>query len=248
MPSPFVVSVIVGLLAGFLDSIAGGGGLITLPFLTLLLGDPVEAIGTNKIVGTMGALTAFLIYRKHSHQKLEYKEGLLFSLVVALGSFIGSLLTPYFPKSFFVYLIVISAPVILYVIFKKDFFVTQLSHAKPKKRFFFLAALACGIYDGSFGPGGGTFMLLALIAVVRMPVFKALALSKLANTFSAGTALVSFYYRGHVHIKEGLMLGSAMLVGATLGANSARKWDLHIIRPMLAIAVTLLLLTLIFKH
>lgn len=237
----------VGLLAGFLDSIAGGGGLITLPFLTLLLGDPVSAVGTNKIVGFLGALTAYLIYRKKENSHEDYREGFLFSLIVAVGSFSGSLLTPYFPKKLFVYLILFSAPLILYVIFKKDFFVNQLLHTKPKKRLFILAALVCGIYDGSFGPGGGTFMLLALIAVVRMPVLNALALSKLANTFSAGTALCSFYARGYVHVKEGLLLGSAMIIGAALGANSAKKWNIKIIRPMLLVAVALLIGTLILK-
>ena len=153
-----------------------------------------------------------------------------------------------FPKKLFVLLIILSAPLILFVIFKKDFLVTSLKNTPPKKRMFFLAAFACGLYDGSFGPGGGTFMFLALISVVKIEVMTALLLSKLANTFSAGTALISFSLQGYVHLKEGLLIGFAMVVGAAIGANTAKKWDIKIIRPMLLIAVSLLLMSLVRNY
>lgn len=239
-------ALIIGLLAGFIDSIAGGGGLITLPFLTLELIDPAHAVGTNKIVGTLGALTAFFVYqRKH---KAKLKDGLFFCLVIALGSWTGSKITPLIPSHYFTWGLLIISPFILWVVLKKDLLIKERTHA-PKTLGWaaFLSAYTVGIYDGGFGPGGGTFMLLALLLAAKLPLLQALTLSKLANTFSAGTALVSFGLGGFVHWRLGLTIGAAMVVGAFIGSKTATKHTLKIVRPTLVFVVSLLIATLIFK-
>jgi len=244
---PEVLSaLLVGLVAGFIDAIAGGGGLITLPFLTLNLIDPAHAVGTNKIVGTLGAFTAFLIYQRNN--KVNLKDGMWFCLIIALGSWSGSKITPFIPPEYFAWGLLFMSPVILWIIFKKDLLIKERIRA-PKNLSFaaFTSAFLVGAYDGAFGPGGGTFMLLALLLVAKLPLLHALTLSKLANTFSAGTALVSFSMGGYVHWKLGLTTGAAMVVGAFFGSQAASKHTSKIVRPILVVVVILLVASLIYK-
>lgn len=233
-----------GLLAGFVDGIAGGGGLITLPSLSLALGSGAHAIGTNKIAGTAASLIALMVYlRKGSH---SWKNALLFSIFVGVGSVLGSRVTPYIPTSFFKYFLILICPVILFLIWHRALWENakpQLS-ANPKVNFKTLGAvgLACGFYDGAFGPGGGTFMFLSLHWVAKLSLFTALITSKFANLCSAGTSLVSYYSMGYVHLKEGLWVGFGIAIGAGLGAAVASKHAIKIVRPMLALVMIILLI------
>jgi uncharacterized membrane protein YfcA len=241
-----LTSLLIGLIAGFIDSIAGGGGLITLPYLTLLLVDPAHAVGTNKIVGGLGALTAFLIYQRKN--KIKIKDGMAFCLTIAAGSWSGSKITPFIPSDYFAWGLLFISPIILWIVFKKDLLIKERIREKKNLHFAaFASAFLVGVYDGGFGPGGGTFMLLALLLVAKLPLLQALTLSKLANTFSAGTALVSFSMGGYVHWHLGLTMGASMIVGAFFGSRSASKHTVKIVRPVLVVVVILLMATVIRK-
>lgn len=241
----------VGFIAGFIDSAVGGGGLITLPYLTLLLTFPAHAVGTNKIVGLSGALMSFLVYQRKNKVPLM-SQGIPFAIIVAVGSLCGSFLTPIVPPKVFSTLILALCPLILFMVLNRSFFEKLRGHAQSPRSYdarkltiFFCVAFLCGAYDGAFGPGGGTFMFLALFVVVKLPLLTALTLSKLANTFSAGISLVSFAQRGFVHVPEGLGIASGMIVGSVLGSRATSRYDLKIIRPLLLIVVLLLMWTLI---
>lgn len=239
-------ALLVGLIAGLIDSIAGGGGLITLPYLTLELIDPAHAVGTNKIIGGLGALTAFLIYQR-AH-KTNLKEGLSFCLTIAAGSWTGSKITPYIPIAYFTWALLVMSPLILWVILQKDLLIKErIRSHKNLSLAAFASAFFVGVYDGGFGPGGGTFMLLALLLVAKLPLLHALTLSKLANTFSAGTSLVSFAIGGYVHWGLGLTTGAAMIVGAFIGSRAASKHTLKLVRPTLVVVVIILMISLIRK-
>ena len=236
-----------GLAAGAIDSIAGGGGLITLPTLSLAVGPCVGAIATNKIVGSSGALMALLVYMRKN--PVPWRIGLEFSLWIMLGSSAGSNLTPYLPKALFPWFLLATYPVILWTVWRKDIWVREgAREAQPRKRHalfeprLMLAGLACGFYDGMCGPGGGTFMLLALLLVVRLPLMPAVVASKLANTVSASTALLVYGARGHVHVTTGVLMAVGMCSGAFLGANLASKRASSVVRPALAFVATLLVL------
>ncbi len=229
-----------GLIAGLIDSIAGGGGLITLPVLTSIVGPGAHAVGTNKIVGTLGALIAFLVYLRK--QKFNLKKSILFVIAVGVGSALGSLVTPILPVVYFRYLLVVACPLILILIWNKNIFIQEVKdHAARSKWVLMLAGLLVGFYDGFFGPGGGTFMLLGLLWGVKLPLFEALLLSKFANTVSAGTALVSYGVQGFVHAKEGLIMALGMVLGCYVGARFASSRAERLVRPVLAFVVLLLL-------
>lgn len=236
---------LMGLLTGLIDSIVGGGGLISLPTLTIAIAPGAPAIGTNKIVGATGALMALIVYAKKGH--LDWRAGLSFCLVCATGSFLGSSLAPMVSKDFFRILLIIMCPIILTIVWKRDtFFKEKENFIKPHPLFFFGAAFGSGFYDGFFGPGGGTFMFLGLFLGTGYPLLPSIAISKLANTFSATTALVTYAHNGFVHWIEGTYMAIGMIVGSFIGATYASKNITKIIRPMLTLIVTLLMIKLIW--
>lgn len=236
---------IIGIITGLIDSVVGGGGLISLPVLSFAIAPGAEAIGTNKIVGTVGALIALLVYARKGH--LRWREGLIFCVVCAFGSFLGSSLAPHVSKEFFRYLMIFMCPVILYIVWHKDkFFKERENFVKPRAWIFFLSAILSGAYDGFFGPGGGTFMFLSLFLGTGYPLLTSIAISKMANTFSAGTALVTYSISGYVHWKEGTIMSIGMALGSYFGASYASQSAMKIIRPMLIFIVLLLVLKLIW--
>ena len=235
---------VMGFFTGLIDSVVGGGGLISLPTLSIVLSPGAHAIGTNKIVGTVGAATALFVYARKGH--LRFKEGILFCLVCVVGSFLGSSAAPYASKEFFKYLLIFMCPVILWIVFNKEkYFVQKENYVKPKMFIFLLSALASGFYDGFFGPGGGTFMFLSLFVGTGLPLMEAIAISKLANTFSATTALATYAHNGFVHWKTGALMAIGMLIGSFIGAKIAIKSADKIVRPMLLVIVTLLMIKVI---
>jgi uncharacterized membrane protein YfcA len=233
--------IFAGLVAGVIDSIAGGGGLITLPVLSSVLEPGAHAIGTNKIVGSMGALIAFIVYLKR--QPLNLKKGLSFLIAIGCGSFVGSLCSPMVPKIYFRYFLIAACPMILWVVWNKQLFIQEVKdHAARALPILFATGVLVGFYDGFFGPGGGTFMLLGLLWAARLPLFEALLLSKLANTVSASVALVSYATQGYVHYVPGIIMALGMTTGGYVGAKLASKRAEKIVRPMLAFVVILLIM------
>jgi hypothetical protein len=105
----------------------------------------------------------------------------------------------------------------------------------------FVTGAVVGFYDGFFGPGGGTFMLLGLLWAAKLSLFEALLLSKLANTISAGVSLVSYSYQGFVHPREGIWMALGMILGGFMGARFASKQAEKVVRPVLTGVVILLL-------
>jgi len=242
----WMILLVSGFVAGSIDAIAGGGGLITLPILSYFLGAGAHAIGTNKIVGVTGALMAFLVYRRH--HPLHLKRGIVFIVFIGVGSFIGSHVTPLIPRDFFRWFLIGVSPILLLLIWNKKLWMHEL-HAVPRGNIWLaVTGTAVGFYDGFFGPGGGTFMLLGLLWVVRMQLLPALLLSKLANTVSAGVALGSFAFGGYVHWVDGCVMGCGMLFGAWLGAKYATKKAEKIVRPVMTLVVLLLVLSLLRVH
>jgi uncharacterized membrane protein YfcA len=252
--SQAIVLVSTGLLAGFIDSIAGGGGLINLPVLTLMLGPGAHAIGTNKISGMFAALVALLVYLRAGH--LDIKRSIAFTAWVAIGAFCGSRISPFFPPWIFQWLLLITCPVILFIVWKKDLWINQeikLHGISSSLKWYhvpefrvFISGIICGLYDGAWGPGGGTFMFLSLLFFAKLPIISALAAAKLANTFSAASALTGYAISGYVHWHEGLVMAAGISAGAFIGARNATKHAARIIRPILAVVASLLLIRMFF--
>jgi uncharacterized protein len=246
---PTVFLFFAGLLAGFIDSMAGGGGLITIPSLSLFLAMGPECIGTNKIAATGAALIALLVYSLKGH--MQWKQGGVFTLFIGLGALLGSSLTRWVSPAFFQGLLLFTCPVLLWVLWNKDLWVqkeTQLDSKENRRRFFLpVLGLLCGLYDGLWGPGGGTLMFLSLFFVGKLPLFTALAISKLSNTFSALLALLNFIHQGAVRWKLGLSLAAGVSFGALGGSLTVSRFKSQLIRPVLVLVVAMLWLKVLFS-
>ncbi|MGE3975205.1 MAG: sulfite exporter TauE/SafE family protein [Bdellovibrionales bacterium] len=241
---PVLLLAAVGFVAGVIDSIAGGGGLITVPALSLILGYGAHAIGTNKLAAVLGTFVSFLIYLKKAH--LKWRRTIGFTLVVGIFSFLGSQVTPLIPKNYFPWFLLMTCPIVLFIIFKKDMWVKVVQSERPQPVSvvaLFISAAICGFYDGLWGPGGGTFLFLSLILFCHMPLMEALAASKLANCVSALFSFTGYAVGGYVHWEEGWALAFGMMIGSFIGAsyNSRHPNSAKVVRVALLIVVGLLL-------
>src|SRR5262249_6210980 len=149
-------------------------------------------------------------------------KGLTFVLSVGAGSLIGSLCSPLVPKIYFHYFLIAACPLVLWVLWNKQVFIQEVKdHPARAQGVLIKVGMLVGFYDGFFGPGVGTFMLLGLLWGVLLPLFEALLLSKLANTLSAGVSLISYGAQGYVHVREGIVMAIGMTSGGYMGAKLA---------------------------
>ena len=239
------------LLAGFVDAIAGGGGLILLPALSIVVGAGPSAIGTNKPAAVAMAAIALVVYARRGHLNLRLSGA--FALMLAVGALIGSRLALLIPLGVFPWLLAIACPVLLYVVWQKDFWLPRdaahpTSAPRPLAPSVILSGLVCGLYDGAFGPGAGTFMFLSLLFFAHLPLLSSLAAAKLANTASATVALASYAESGHVHWRLGVIAAVGALIGGYLGARQASERAARIVRPTLVVVVALLVLRIVTEE
>ena len=218
----------------------GGGGLITVPALTILLGPGAQTIGTNKILAVTSTLSALIVYIQKGHLKVS--SGLPFLLAVAIGTVSGAKSAPLLPVQLFNWFLLMVCPIILWFVLKKDTFHTKLGLPAHQRLPWMVAlGLLCGFYDGVFGPGGGTFMFLSLNLIVGLPLMGAIATAKLANVVSAGGSLLTYSLQDLVLWDVGLKFAAFVLVGSILGSLTAHSKAPQIVRPLLVVVILLLM-------
>lgn len=229
-------------LAGFVDSIAGGGGLISLPAY-LAAGIPAHfAIGTNKLSSTMGTVISTARYAKNGYIKI--KLSLLAALFAIIGSALGAHLSLLSSERLLKGLLLAVLPVVaFYVLKNKDMGENGKISSLPEKKALFIAmaaALVIGCYDGFYGPGTGTFLLLVLTGFAKMDIRSASGTTKVINLSSNIAALVTFLLNGKVLIPLGLAAGVFCIAGNYLGSGLVVKNGLKVVRPVvLAVLICL---------
>lgn len=235
---------LTGLVAGFVDSIAGGGGLITIPVL-LNIGLPPElALGTNKLQATFGSGSAAWHFgRAGMIDWSSSRAGVLYTLI---GATVGTLLVSFLPSAVLREVI----PWLLIAISLYMILQPKLGDADRRARmgsgtFYPLFGLGLGFYDGFFGPGTGTFWAMAFMMGQGFNLTRATAHTKLMNFTSNAVSLVVFLLAGQCHLFGGLAMGIGQLIGARLGSRVVIRKGSRFIRPIfvsVAIAITLRLL------
>lgn len=224
----------VGLVAGFVDSIAGGGGLLALPSLLLAGLDPVSALATNKLQGTFGTASATHTFWKKG--LLRPAEHIAEIACVFAGAALGVLAINYVPTDVLENVMpVLLVMVALYFAFAPKLSVDGSTPKLAMGVFSFLIAPAIGFYDGIFGPGTGSFFMLALVALFGLGLVEATGRTKLLNFTSNIAALLMFILGGKIIWVIGLSMGAAQLLGAQLGARVAIANGAKIIRPLLVV-------------
>jgi len=235
---------LVGFVAGFVDAIAGGGGLATLPALALAGLDPVSAVATNKLAGTLGVGSATYAFVRAG--RVHWRADAPAAALAFLGSVLGALCLPYAPKELLVALMpILLIAVALYFAFARAARDEPLHAPQPRRSL--AAALSVGFYDGVFGPGAGTFYMLGFMRFGGRRLIDSLPLARLANFGSNFGALLVYALTGHILVAAGLAMGAGNLVGAHIGARVAMAVGARIVRPLvvvMSLALAARLLTL----
>lgn len=233
-------------LAGFIDSIAGGGGLIQLPaLLAILPGAPVVMLlSTNKLASCCG--TGVAVYRYSKKLPDRNKEMLPIALAAFIAAIGGALIATRVPNHWMRPLVtVLLVLVLLYTLFKKDFGSFDSAHsfsADWKKWLGLAVGLIIGLYDGFFGPGTGNFLILSLIFIYGMDFLQASASSKIINLATNLGALLLFALNGYGYFGLGLLMAVFNIAGALCGVQVAVLKGSRFIRVLFIIVVAGLLI------
>ena len=240
-----VILMIAAFFAGFVDSIAGGGGLITVPVLILTGANPVTALATNKLQGSFGAAAAAVSYARGGH--VDPRKQLWPALGAFLAAVAGALLASHLPTQ----VIRMGLPILLIAIALFFAFKPGLNDIDRVQRiapavFGVTLVPLVGFYDGLVGPGAGAFYMLGFVALAGFGVLKATAHTKLLNFASNIGGLLAFAFVAKPMWITGLCMGAAQMAGATLGSRLAMRIGSAVIKPVLVVASTALALKLIW--
>ena len=230
--------------AGFVDAVAGGGGLVQLPALLIGISNkPIPMIlGTNKIPSIFGTSTAAISYFKKV--KPDLRLTFTMALPALIGSVAGAHLASHFPtKVFHPLILTLLVLVGIYTWRKSDLGLNENLRHTHVKRLWIVAAcgLLIGFYDGIFGPGTGTFLVFLLVIVVGYEFLKASATAKLVNIATNFGAIVTFQITGHIWWRLGLALAVANVSGAFIGSRLAIRGGSPLVRRVFLLVVAALI-------
>jgi uncharacterized membrane protein YfcA len=226
-----IVLALVGLASGFVDAVAGGGGLLTVPALVLAGLDPVAAVATNKLAGVFGTGSATLAFARAGKIEANMAPA---ALAACIGGALGALALPYAPRA----ILSLALPFVLIAVALYFVLSPNLGEGQRRQRvspvvYVSAFAPAIGFYDGAFGPGAGSFYLIALVALVGFSLIPAMAAGRLSNFGSNVGSLFVYALAGHIVAPAGLAMGVGAFVGARLGAASAIKAGAKLVRPLI---------------
>lgn len=227
---------ITGFIAAFVDSIAGGGGLISVPAYILAGFTPHFVLGTNKFSATCGSLFSSISFFKNGKIMLKFVKYII--PCTLLGAILGTKAVLLLSQEFLYPLVTILILFVgLYTIFKKDLGAIHSFELKSVKQVYLgmIIGFIMGFYDGFFGPGTGSFLLFAFIKFFRMDFINAQGNAKLLNFVSNITSLSVFAFSGKINFTYGIPVGIAMIFGALLGTNVAIKKGSKLIKPIFLI-------------
>lgn len=237
----------VGLVAGLVDSIAGGGGLITIPALLGVGLPPQVALGTNKLQASFGSGSATLTFiRSGSVNPGDCRTGIVFTALGALlGTLTVQLLDPNLLRKVIPWLLI---AIVCYMLATPRLGFEEIHPRMRKGRFFLAAGLLLGFYDGFLGPGTGSFWVMALVFGLGFDLTRATACTKVMNFTSNIASLLMFIACGSVFWREGLVMGAGQFIGARIGARLVVSRGARFIRPVFIVMVLAITARLIWQN
>ncbi|GAT72080.1 integral membrane protein [Microbacterium sp. HM58-2] len=229
--------------AGWIDAVVGGGGLLQLPVLLLIPGiTPVQALATNKLGSVFGTATSSVTYYRRA--KPDIRTALPMAAIALAGSIGGAAVATVLPAAAFKPIIVVALlAVVLFTALRPQMgAATRLRFSGHRLHVMAGAAgLGIGFYDGMIGPGTGTFLVIALVALLGYDFLQASAKAKIVNFATNAGALILFIPHGAVLWLLGLILGAANLAGSYLGSRMAIARGTGFIRVVFLIVVVMLI-------
>lgn len=248
-PGLLLILCVVAFSAGFIDAIAGGGGLLTVPALLTAGLPPHMVLGTNKLAATFGSLIASVTYyRKKLFNPTYWRRSLLYTAIGAvLGTVVVDMITKEQLEKILPVLILLAA---FYTLFNRLQPDDQLQLPEQNRKLFWqqrLQGLTLGFYDGIAGPGTGAFWMVSTMALYRINLLLTCGVARTMNFISNGFSLVAFIALGHVHFMLGIAMGVCLMAGAYLGAHSAIRFGSRFIRPVFISVVIAIALRLAWQ-
>lgn len=235
--------IVAAFAAGWVDAVVGGGGLLQLPALLLIPGiSPVQALATNKLASVFGTATSSVTYYRRA--KPDIRTAIPMALIALTGSFGGAAVATVLPAAAFKPIIVVALlAVALFTAFKPEMgAATRLRFSGHKHHFMAGAAgLVIGFYDGLIGPGTGTFLVIALVALMGYDFLQASAKAKIVNLATNTGALLLFIPHGSVLWLLGGILAVANVGGSYLGSRMAIARGTTFIRVVFLVVVIALI-------
>jgi uncharacterized protein len=235
-----------GFVAGFVDSVAGGGGLITMPVLLSFGYDPRDALGTNKLQATFGSGSATWHYAKAGVVETgDCKRGFVLTFLAAAS---GTWLVQQLSRDLLMHVIPLLLIVVaIYSLVRPALGQSDSAPKLTRPRFDLLFGLLLGFYDGFFGPGTGTFWAMAYVLVLGFNFTKATGYTKVMNFASNVSSLLVFAIGGHVLVLPGIVMGAGQLLGARIGSQMVIKHGARFIRPIFIGVVLMITGKLIYQ-
>ena len=233
--------------AGLVDAVVGGGGLIQLPALLIMLPQTAIAsiLGTSKFVSIAGTTIAVQQYAKQ--QKIEWQNTIPAMVTAFIFSFLGarvtSLLNPSLMRPVILGLLIAVA---IYTFNKKDFGLFQISKLSRSQQWLYSVAIGCviGFYDGFFGPGTGSFLIFAFVGIFGYSFLAASASAKVINFATNLAAILYFAATNNIIYFLGIPMAICNILGAFVGTKLAIKNGSQFVRKLFLIIVSLLILKL----
>ena len=239
----FLICCPMVLLAGLVDAIGGGGGLISLPAYLLAGLPPHQAIATNKLSSACG--TALTTYRFARQGLIRWAMALPCIAAGLSGAFVGAKLSLLMDSDVLTRVLYVVLPVTAILVLRKN---TLREHTEPienRKKTILIAAaisLVVGVYDGFYGPGTGTFLIILFSMFAKLDVRASNGLCKAVNLTTNATSLIVFLRGGQVLIGLGLAAAACNMLGNWLGSGMAIRSGVRITRPIILLVLLLLLL------
>jgi uncharacterized protein len=236
--------------AGFIDSIAGGGGLISLPAL-LAAGIPSHiALGTNKLQSMCG--TSFSVINYARKNKIIWKAALTGLPFALIGSWIGARTTLIIPSATLAkVLIFMLPPAVILMLASNALLNKKTDTTKCNSNMYLNISIVClmiGAYDGFFGPGTGTFLIVLMVLLCKIPLINASATAKVFNLASNVGAVLSFMISGHIYYALAIAMAVSNIAGNLTGSSMAIKKGNPFIQKFVYIAIGILFIYLIWNN
>lgn len=233
--------------ASLLDAVAGGGGLVSLPAYLIAGLPPHSAIATNKLSSSIGTVASTARFIKN--KCVDWPTAIPSALLAVLGSIAGAKLILAIDDDAIRYTMLVLIPVLAFVVLKKrDLSAESLELVSRKRQFLVvcLAALFVGMYDGFYGPGTGTFLLIAYTQLAKLPLRLAAGNVKIANLSSNVGSLTVFLLNGQVIIPIGLIAAVFAVAGHFIGAGMLLRNGAKVVKPFILVVLVLLFVRLIY--
>lgn len=226
-------------LAGFVDAVAGGGGLISLP-ACMIAGLPVHyAIGTNKLSSAMGTAVATQQYARRGY--IPWRQAGFYVVCALIGSGTGARFALMIADGIFKIIMLVIVPLTALYVMRTEVLETDKEAYSPEKTLIIgmAVALTVGVYDGFYGPGAGTFLLLFLTSAARMKLSTANGVAKIINLTTDLTSITVYLHSGKVLIPLGLAAGVFSIVGNYLGTRYFHKGGAKAVKPIMLAVLAL---------